>query len=115
MVAARYRILRKLGEGGIGIVYEAEHLVLGKHVAIKCLHPQFAASPSIVRRFHNEAIAATSIGHPHIVEVIDMGRFADGTFFMALELLEGGGPRGAHRARRAADDRARRARGAAGV
>ncbi len=85
----RYRIERKLGEGGIGVVYAAEHLLIKKRVAIKCLHPQFASSPAVVRRFHNEAIAATSIGHPNIVEVTDMGRFDDGAFFMVLEFLSG--------------------------
>jgi tRNA A-37 threonylcarbamoyl transferase component Bud32 len=73
----------------MGIVYEAEHLLLRRRVAIKCLHAQFAASPHSVKRFHNEALAASSIGHPNIIEVPDMGRFSDGTFYMVLEYLEG--------------------------
>jgi serine/threonine protein kinase len=89
-VAGRYRIVRKIGEGGVGAVYAGEHLLIRRRVAIKCLRPELANKPEVVKRFHNEAIAATSIGHPNIVEVLDMGRFDDGAYFMVLELLEGG-------------------------
>lgn len=85
----RYRILRKLGDGGMGAVYEGEHIVIKRRVAIKVLHSQFAQNPEIVARFHREAEAATSIGHPNIVEVTDMGRFPDGTAYMVLEFLDG--------------------------
>ncbi|HEY8432332.1 MAG TPA: serine/threonine-protein kinase [Sandaracinaceae bacterium] len=85
----RYRILRKLGDGGMGAVYEGEHVLIKRRVAIKVLHSQFAQNPEIVARFHREAEAATAIGHPNIVEVTDMGRFPDGTAFMVLELLKG--------------------------
>src|SRR5690606_13694253 len=85
----RYRILRKLGDGGMGSVYEAEHLLIKRRVAIKVLHSQFADNPGIVARFRREAEAATSIGHPNIIEVTDMGSFPDGTTYMVLEFLEG--------------------------
>jgi serine/threonine-protein kinase len=85
----RYRIVRKLGEGGMGAVYEGEHVLIKRRVAIKCLHGQFATNPEIVARFHREALAATSIGHQNIIEVTDMGRFPDGSVFMVLEFLEG--------------------------
>ena len=85
----RYRIVRKLGEGGMGAVYEGEHILIKRRVAIKCLHGQFATNPEIVARFHREALAATSIGHQNIIEVTDMGRFPDGSVFMVLEFLEG--------------------------
>jgi hypothetical protein len=85
----RYRIVRKLGEGGMGRVYEAEHILIRRRVAIKCLHAQYAADPEVVVRFHREALAATSIGNEHIVEVTDMGRFPDGAVYMVLEFLEG--------------------------
>lgn len=85
----RYRIIRRLGEGGMGAVYEGEHLLIKRRVAIKCLHPHFAQNPEVVARFHREALAATSAGHPNIVDVTDMGRFDDGTVFMVLEYLEG--------------------------
>src|SRR5687767_5375576 len=85
----RYRIVRRLGGGGMGTVYEAEHLTLRKRVAVKALHPQFAAEQDMVARFQREAEAATAIGHPNIVEVNDLGRFPDGTPYMILEFLEG--------------------------
>ncbi|AKF08793.1 serine/threonine-protein kinase [Sandaracinus amylolyticus] len=89
MLQDRYRILRKLGEGGMGSVYEGEHVLIKRRVAIKCLHSHYANSPDIVARFHREALAATSIGHPNIIECTDMGRFPDGAFFMVLEFLDG--------------------------
>ncbi len=85
----RYRIIRKLGEGGMGAVYEGEHVLIKRRVAIKCLHSQFAQSGEIVARFHREALAATSVGNEHIIEVTDMGRFPDGAVFMVLEFLAG--------------------------
>ncbi|MBX7193490.1 MAG: serine/threonine protein kinase [Sandaracinaceae bacterium] len=85
----RYRLIRRLGAGGFGVVYEAEHEVIRRKVAVKMLHASFAADPELMARFRREAIAATTIGHPHIVEVLDMGRADDGAAYMALELLEG--------------------------
>ncbi len=85
----RYRIVRLLGEGGMGAVYEGEHVLIKRRVAIKCLHAQFATNPQIVARFHREALAATSIGNEHIIEVTDMGRFPDGSVYMVLEFLDG--------------------------
>src|SRR5678815_2443982 len=85
----RYRIVRLLGEGGMGAVYEGEHILIKKRVAIKCLHSQYAQNPEVVARFHREALAATSIGHQNIIEVTDMGRFPDGAVFMVLEYLQG--------------------------
>jgi serine/threonine protein kinase len=85
----RYRIVRKLGEGGMGRVYEGEHILIKRRVAIKCLHAQYATDAEVVARFHREALAATSIGNEHIVEVTDMGRFPDGAVYMVLEFLEG--------------------------
>jgi tRNA A-37 threonylcarbamoyl transferase component Bud32 len=85
----RYRIVRKLGEGGMGRVYEAEHILIKKRVAIKCLHSQFANNGEVIARFQREAQAASAIGNEHIVEVNDLGRFPDGSVFMALEFLDG--------------------------
>jgi serine/threonine protein kinase len=89
IVQDRYRVLRKLGEGGMGAVYEGEHTVIKRKVAIKCLHAQYATDPEMVARFHREAMATNAIRHPNIVEVTDMGRFEDGAVFMVLEFLEG--------------------------
>ncbi|MFO0563047.1 MAG: serine/threonine-protein kinase [Polyangiales bacterium] len=85
----KYRFVRKLGEGGMGAVYEGENLAIKRKVAIKCLHPQLARNASVVYRFRNEALAATQIGNEHIVDVLDMGQMPDGAFFLVLEFLEG--------------------------
>ena len=89
LIDGRYRLLRRLGAGGFGTVYEAEHEVIKRRVAVKMLHASVAAEPEVIARFRREAIAATSISHPHIVEVLDMGRADDGAAYMVLELLEG--------------------------
>ena len=88
-ISDKYRIDRKLGEGGMGAVYEAEHTLIGRKVAIKLLRPEVAEEESILTRFQREARAATAIGHDHIVEVMDMGSLDDGSTFMILEYLQG--------------------------
>ena len=89
VVRDRYRIIRLLGEGGMGAVYEGEHLLIRRRVAIKFLHPQYARTPAAMTRFRREALAATSIGNPHVVEVTDMDQAEDGSPFMVLEYLDG--------------------------
>ena len=88
-IEGRYRILRPMGRGGMGTVYEAEHMKLEKRVAIKCLHPDLASRELSVKRFHREALAATKIGHENIIDVTDLGRLDDGTVFMVMEYLDG--------------------------
>lgn len=85
----RYRVVKKIGAGGMGIVYEGLHLLIQRRVAIKMLHPQFSSNAEVLTRFKREAIAATTIRHPHIVEVMDMGTAPDGAAYMVLEFLEG--------------------------
>ena len=85
----RFRIVRKIAEGGMGAVYEAEQLKLSRRVAVKILHAHLAKDQDIVSRFRREAMATTQIGHPHIVEVVDLGELPDGSLFLVLELLEG--------------------------
>ncbi len=89
VVQGKYRFVRKLGEGGMGAVYEAENIAIRRKVAIKCLHQQLARNANVVARFRNEALAATQIGNEHIVDVLDMGQMPDGAFFLVLEFLEG--------------------------
>jgi serine/threonine protein kinase len=84
-----YRLLKKLGEGGMGVVYEAVHQGIGHHVAIKLLAPQFNSQSEYVSRFLNEARAAAAIDHPGIVQVIDSGRLQDGSTYLIMELLKG--------------------------
>src|SRR6186713_2262770 len=88
-IQGRYRILKRLGAGGMGMVYLGEHLLIRRKVAIKTLHAFYATNPDVVGRFHREALAATSIGNEHIVEVTDMGHLAGGAMYMVLEYLEG--------------------------
>ena len=84
-----YEIQALLGAGGMGDVYLAKHVVLGRQVAIKILRLEFAADENLVERFINEARAANAIGHPNIVDIIDVGTLADGVPFLVMEWLQG--------------------------
>jgi len=88
-IAEKYRIGSILGKGGMGTVYEAEHLVLGRHVAIKILNPFHANNATAVKRFEQEARAAGTIGHPNLCEVFDFGALPDGSPYIVMELLRG--------------------------
>ena len=84
-----YRIVRKLGEGGMGAVYLGEHTLLGRTAAIKVLLPMLSARQDVVQRFFNEARATTAIHDPGIVQIFDFGYDADGSAFIVMEFLEG--------------------------
>ena len=88
-VSDRYVIKGVLGEGGMGTVYEAEHLGLGRAVAIKVLNPAQAKKRVAVKRFQQEARAAGAIGHPNICEVYDLGLLDDGSPYLVMEKLIG--------------------------
>ena len=88
-VIGNYRIVSEIGKGGMGMVYRAEHVQLGRPAAIKMLHPQLSAEASIVQRFFNEARAASAIDHPGIVEIYDFGRHRDGRAYIVMALLSG--------------------------
>ena len=88
-ISDRYRIERLLGEGGMGAVYQAEHTLMRKRMAIKVLHPEMTRLPEVVARFEREAMAAAHIDHPHVVTATDFGKLEDGSFFLALEFVEG--------------------------
>ncbi len=87
-VLGNYRLQRVLGEGGAGTVYEAEHLRLGRKMAIKLLHVSIA-TPTAVQRFFNEARAVNEIRHPNIIEIEDFVTTPSGEHFLVMELLEG--------------------------
>ena len=88
-ILGNYRIVRKLGHGGMGTVWLAEHTLLGRLAAIKLLHPAYSAEPLSVKRFFNEARAATSIADPGIVQVFDFGRNDLGVAYIVMEFLDG--------------------------
>jgi eukaryotic-like serine/threonine-protein kinase len=85
----RYRLVRRIAAGGMASVYVAEHTLIGRPVAIKILHQQYAEDAECVRRFLDEGRTVGTLGHPHIVESTDMGRTDSGAPFLVLELLEG--------------------------
>jgi serine/threonine-protein kinase len=88
-VVDKYTIVRILGRGGMGAVYEARHAKLARRVAIKFLLPEFAANREVLRRFENEAKAAGGLEHPNLAAVTDFGRANDGSPYVVMEFLEG--------------------------
>ncbi|MCC6747295.1 MAG: serine/threonine protein kinase [Deltaproteobacteria bacterium] len=89
VVAGRYRVLKKMGEGGMGTVYLAEHMAIEKKVALKVLLQEYARKQDLKERFLQEAKAAARIGHENIVDITDFGTTPDGSVFFAMEFLEG--------------------------
>ncbi len=90
LLAGRYRVTGVIAAGGMGVVYDGVQVALGRRVAIKCLHPRYATDASAIARFHNEAKVSGGFGHPHIVEVFDLGWLDDERApFLVMERLEG--------------------------
>ena len=87
-IAGRYKVQKKLGEGGMGTVYQALHTVLEKQVALKVLHPELTRKQQLVDRFLQEAKACSRIRHENVIDISDFGA-ADGHVFFAMELLHG--------------------------
>ena len=89
VMLGQYRVTTTLGRGGMGVVYAAEHALLGRPAAIKVLLPELSQKQDVVTRFFNEARAATAIRHPGIVEIYDFGWTPDGAAFIVMEFLDG--------------------------
>jgi len=84
-----YRVLRPLGEGGMGAVYEAEHKGTGRRAAIKLIHAELAHDPAIEQRFVKEAMALSRVAHPGVVKILGFGFLQDGSSYLAMEFLQG--------------------------
>src|SRR3954454_24356145 len=85
----KYKLRAIVGRGGMGVVYRAEHVYIGKEVAVKILHDGYGGREESIKRFLREARAASLINHPNIVDVTDFGKSNDGTVFFVMELLDG--------------------------
>ncbi len=88
-IAGRYRIIKKLGEGGMGAVYRGEQISLKRAVAVKLLRPELGNNQMVLRRFNAEAEAVAKLSHPNTVNIYDFGQDSDGSLFIAMEFIEG--------------------------
>jgi serine/threonine-protein kinase len=89
VLAERYRIDSLIGEGGMGKVYQAEHVLMRKRLAVKVLHRELSSVPELVARFEREAMAAAHIEHENVAAATDFGKLPDGSVFLVLEYIEG--------------------------
>jgi serine/threonine protein kinase len=89
MIAGKYRVKRRIGAGGMGAVYEGEHVEIGKRVAIKVIEHEHARSDELAARFRREARAASAVESEHIVQVFDVGTDEKAGLFMVMEMLSG--------------------------
>jgi serine/threonine-protein kinase len=85
----KYKLHEIVGRGGMGVVYRAEHVYIGKEVAVKILHDGYGGREESIKRFLREARAASLINHPNIVDITDFGKSSDGTVFFVMEFLRG--------------------------
>jgi len=89
VIADRYHVTKKLGEGGMGQVYLAEHVKMGRRSAIKVMNPAMVHDPDAVARFNREASNASRITHPNVCAIYDFGETSDGLIYLAMEFIEG--------------------------
>ena len=85
----RYRIIEKIGSGGMAEVHKAKDEVLGRTVAVKVLHPRYAQEDGFIQRFRQEAQAAANLSHPNIVNIYDWGCDDDETYYIVMEFVRG--------------------------
>ena len=88
IIDQRYRIVERIGQGGMGVIYRVEHVRMGKIAALKLLHQSLSTNQSLMRRFQQEAEAISRLNHPNIVQVFDFGH-VDDTPFLVMEYLSG--------------------------
>jgi serine/threonine-protein kinase len=89
VIADRYLLVEKVGQGGSGVIYRAEHTTLSKRVAVKILHTQLSTDDTALERFRREATTVAELDNEHILQVLDFGRTEDRRLFFAMEFLEG--------------------------
>jgi serine/threonine-protein kinase len=89
VLSERYRIVRKVGEGGMGAVYQAEHALIEKRLALKVLFPELTRRTDLVARFLQEAKSASRIGHENVIDISDFGQSPEGLVYIAMEYLDG--------------------------
>ncbi|MGA9521505.1 MAG: serine/threonine-protein kinase, partial [Myxococcaceae bacterium] len=89
VIDGRYRLMEKLGEGGMGTVYKVEHVRMGKILALKVLRPDLAIDKKLKARFHQEARVVSKLSHPNTIQVFDFGELDDGSLYIAMEFLAG--------------------------
>ena len=88
-LVGNFRIVSKIGRGGMGAVYAAVHRQIGRRAAVKVLHGPLAKTSDYAQRFLNEARAVNILRHPNLVEIFDFGQLPDGTLYIIMEFLEG--------------------------
>ena len=89
LIDGKYRIVKLIGEGGMGAVFSGENVRINRRVAIKVLHAAYTGNQEVMQRFEREAQAAGRIGNDHILEVLDIGQLPDGDHFIIMEFLDG--------------------------
>src|SRR6516225_308398 len=89
VLGGRYRLVERLGQGGMGTVYRALHTLMDKPVAVKVLRAELSSDSEAVARFHREARSASRLDHDHCIRVSDFGQSDDGHLFLVMELLDG--------------------------
>src|SRR6188474_2883851 len=89
VLGERYRLDELLGEGGMGRVFAAEHVLMKKKLAVKILHRELTSVPEVIARFEREAMAAANIDHPNVAAATDFGKLDDGSVYLVLEFVQG--------------------------